>query len=63
MKLSEFTNRNKQGTKLIESSQTWDSFSLDFGNLDGTPCKSNFLSKEVLASVANNDETEWIYKP
>ena len=47
---------NKQGTKQIESSQNRNSFNLDFGyfqvgNLDGTPCKSNFLSKEVLVAV------------
>ena len=54
---------NKEPNYVIESSQTWDSFSLDFGNLDGTPCKSNFLSKDVLAAVSNNDETEWIFKP
>ena len=55
-KLSGFKNRNRQGTKLIESSLTRNYFNLNFGhfqvgNWDGTPCKSNFLSKEVLAAV------------
>ena len=56
MKLNGFKDSNKQGTKLIESSLTRNYFNLNFGhfqvgNLDGTPCKSNFLSKEVLAAV------------